>query len=683
MAWDDDLYESAVPDRAKGMQILLIDPDTSSLLHTGSVLEEASYKVTTIEHQAVALTLLRERRDQFDVVIVDAEKQDMDCITFLRRIRIIKDKIPVILMSTMKDSKLAMRALDNGASFFLQKPLSAHDLKNLWQHVIRLKRVLALQATERAAIEEARTNHREKEAKTTNTDDPSRHLRVDPKGKNKQVVVVEISEEDQLREQQINGEEWMPVAKEKEKQAKRGRKGEDGDEGEGRSEKRGKKPIEVKEKNRKACTFEKKKRSLWNPELYKTFMEGIRRGGDKEGVSPKMVHEVMDEPNVTQRQVASNLQKFRMEMQQLSYATAGTSSQRVDIHGGRDSWLQKETSQDQSLRLSGLNKPSVKAFPSIAVTSSGLRLTPMAAANFETQRETGALANNSSAQIPQFPLTDHCHEVRIPSNGANARDMAAFAPCPTNVSPPLQVNGAGPPGLLARIKQARDAYRTNNNLSKSRLSNGEFSELHVENNGAGDGARSPGCVPSVIEHTLVPFVGRTADSNRESNQFFESTLSPNIDSWLVEGLNTPVTGLNWSGDDQMAQQNALDAGLMNSGWFVSSSNQLPIVDQTQAIPDMHAPGFTLMASVNDFPTGFPTELDPSFLSHPSNQGQATMDCAGLNDLGNQPANNSCQEKFDEFNFDALFPELQDGVTFADENFDFSSEDLLAILHDYR
>ncbi|KAG8366670.1 hypothetical protein BUALT_Bualt17G0103700 [Buddleja alternifolia] len=127
---------SAVPTPFRNLRVLLIDNDTSSLLDMASMLEDCSYKVTTTELAAVALSILEERKDHFDLVMADFDMPEMDCIKFINSVHLIKD-FPVILMSLELNKDTIEEAMRNGACFFLKKPISSKKLKNVWQHVYR------------------------------------------------------------------------------------------------------------------------------------------------------------------------------------------------------------------------------------------------------------------------------------------------------------------------------------------------------------------------------------------------------------------------------------------------------------------------------------------------------------------------------------------------------------------
>ncbi|KAL2518986.1 Response regulatory domain-containing protein [Abeliophyllum distichum] len=131
--------ECAVPTPFRGLRVLVVDNDTISLLHTASILEEHSYKVTTTELAAVAVRILQERTDRFDLVMVDFNMSEMDCFEFIERIQLIKD-FTIIVMSSTVNRDLVEEAMTKGACFFLKKPISSDTLKNVWQHVYRKRR---------------------------------------------------------------------------------------------------------------------------------------------------------------------------------------------------------------------------------------------------------------------------------------------------------------------------------------------------------------------------------------------------------------------------------------------------------------------------------------------------------------------------------------------------------------
>ncbi|KAK4364334.1 hypothetical protein RND71_015692 [Anisodus tanguticus] len=105
-----------VPSTSRGLRIIVVDPDTASLMYTVAILEEHYYKVTAIELATIALSMIEERESQYDLVIAEFNMLEMDGFTFLKHILRDRD-IPVILMSHKANVEIIIRALEEGACF--------------------------------------------------------------------------------------------------------------------------------------------------------------------------------------------------------------------------------------------------------------------------------------------------------------------------------------------------------------------------------------------------------------------------------------------------------------------------------------------------------------------------------------------------------------------------------------
>ncbi|XP_042035367.1 two-component response regulator ARR10-like [Salvia splendens] len=138
---------NTIPSIFRGLRILLIDDDTESLLKLASQLENYSYRVTTTELPTIALSILQERSDRFDLIMSDVEMQEMDCFKFIKSLQLIKD-IPIILISAEPKRSVIEEAMVKGACFFLKKPISSKNLKNVWQHVYRKTRKMGIKSSD-------------------------------------------------------------------------------------------------------------------------------------------------------------------------------------------------------------------------------------------------------------------------------------------------------------------------------------------------------------------------------------------------------------------------------------------------------------------------------------------------------------------------------------------------------
>ncbi|KAK4708995.1 hypothetical protein R3W88_029920 [Solanum pinnatisectum] len=124
-----------VPSAYIGLKILLVDHDTTSLSNITTILEEHSFKVTAIEQATIALSILREQIDQFDLVMVDVNMPEMNYLEFIKSAQLIKDK-PIILMSPEVTIEMVKEATTQGACLIFQKSsISSMKLKDVWKHV--------------------------------------------------------------------------------------------------------------------------------------------------------------------------------------------------------------------------------------------------------------------------------------------------------------------------------------------------------------------------------------------------------------------------------------------------------------------------------------------------------------------------------------------------------------------
>ncbi|XP_016705915.1 two-component response regulator ARR14-like [Gossypium hirsutum] len=219
----------------EGFSVLVVDHDTTSLMLLASMLQLFSYQVTTTEVESVALSLIEEAKDRFKLVMADVNMDDVNSLSFLRKL--LKMNIPFILMSNEKGHKAAEKAVAYGASLHLEKPISKHDLKYLWQYAYGrpAKRAKHLHDNE------------------LRTYDPNKN----------------VGERDEQKKM-LN---IMPPT-------------------------------------------ERKPRLLWNEELHQKFIAAITALGYA-NARPKSILTMMDEPNLTQRQVASHLQKHKEHMKRL------------------------------------------------------------------------------------------------------------------------------------------------------------------------------------------------------------------------------------------------------------------------------------------------------------------------------------------------------------------------------
>ncbi|KAL0545406.1 hypothetical protein IC582_015288 [Cucumis melo] len=249
--------EDPVDQFPTGMRVLAVDDDPTCLLILETLLRRCQYHVTTTNQAVMALKLLRENKNKFDVVISDVHMPDMDGFKLLELVGLEMD-LPVIMLSANGDPKLVMKGITHGACDYLLKPVRIEELKNIWQHVIRRKKF-------------------------------------DPKDR--------MNSGNQDRPDSENGEESADLNGKFNKKRKDQNYNEDDDQDYGQD-------------NDDSST-QKKPRVVWSVELHRKFVNAVNQLGIDKAV-PKKILDLMNVEKLTRENVASHLQKYRLYLKRIS-----------------------------------------------------------------------------------------------------------------------------------------------------------------------------------------------------------------------------------------------------------------------------------------------------------------------------------------------------------------------------
>ena len=107
-------------------RILVIDDDPVIDLLFKEALDEAGHSVITAKVSEEGLEYVE--RLEFDLVFLDLKMPKMDGAEILRRIRSIRPKLPITIITGYPDSDIMARALEQGSFTVMKKPFGKSEI---------------------------------------------------------------------------------------------------------------------------------------------------------------------------------------------------------------------------------------------------------------------------------------------------------------------------------------------------------------------------------------------------------------------------------------------------------------------------------------------------------------------------------------------------------------------------
>lgn len=107
------------------VRVLLIDPDTQAHRTLSSLLPD-SYDL--LHHPEPALSVDRVREERPDLVLLEIDLGDFDGIALLRSLVSLPDAAPVVVLTSLRHTRLVVRAVQSGAADYLTKPFVVSEL---------------------------------------------------------------------------------------------------------------------------------------------------------------------------------------------------------------------------------------------------------------------------------------------------------------------------------------------------------------------------------------------------------------------------------------------------------------------------------------------------------------------------------------------------------------------------
>jgi len=119
----------------RGLNVLLVDENPTSRFIIHEILESWEMNPESLDDAFKALEEIKEsvqKKNLYDLLLIDAEISGMDVIEFIKQIRGIEEykKVPIILLGSLEDQELRKKAEQIGISHYILKPVSRSTLFN-------------------------------------------------------------------------------------------------------------------------------------------------------------------------------------------------------------------------------------------------------------------------------------------------------------------------------------------------------------------------------------------------------------------------------------------------------------------------------------------------------------------------------------------------------------------------
>ncbi len=124
---------------SQDVKILLVDDETAILETLSILFRGAGYEVTVADSGAKALTALSEEKP--DIVLTDIRMPGANGLEVLAKAREVDAEIPVILMTAQASLQSAVRAVNEGAYYYLQKPFANDELLAICQRAAEARQL--------------------------------------------------------------------------------------------------------------------------------------------------------------------------------------------------------------------------------------------------------------------------------------------------------------------------------------------------------------------------------------------------------------------------------------------------------------------------------------------------------------------------------------------------------------
>jgi DNA-binding NtrC family response regulator len=118
-------------------KILVVDDDCNFRNLVLQILEDEGYSVSTAEDGISALKALES--EKCDVLLTDIRMPNMDGIELFNNVKRLYPQMPVIFLTGSAYVNAAGKCLEEGASYYFEKPVDFNLLKCVFKHILEIK----------------------------------------------------------------------------------------------------------------------------------------------------------------------------------------------------------------------------------------------------------------------------------------------------------------------------------------------------------------------------------------------------------------------------------------------------------------------------------------------------------------------------------------------------------------
>jgi DNA-binding response OmpR family regulator len=118
-------------------RILIIEDDDEMRSLLKDFFEEDGFEIDSVSNGSDAFRILV--RELFDLVITDIRMPGLTGLDILPGIRKLQPEAPIIVITAFGSEEIHRRAMERGATAYLEKPLHFHELRTMIHEIISSK----------------------------------------------------------------------------------------------------------------------------------------------------------------------------------------------------------------------------------------------------------------------------------------------------------------------------------------------------------------------------------------------------------------------------------------------------------------------------------------------------------------------------------------------------------------